>query len=415
MATPRFVHLRMHSEYSVSDGIVRIDDAVKRAAADGMPALALTDSANLFGMVKFYGAARAAGVKPIIGADCWVAEPRRPRQALSACCSFAPRAPGYLRLCDASVARLAAQPVPRAGRDLARLAGRRHRGPDRAFRGPAGDARLQALPSGPRRDRRTACARLGELFPGPLLPRGAARGPAATARRCVARSVGARRAAAAAGGGDASGAVPRRRRLQGARGARLHRAGLRPRRPAPAEALHGRAVLQDARRKWRELFADLPQALENSVEIARRCNLQIKLGKTRLPAFPTPPGVTIDEHLSNEAEAGLARRFAGARLERRRQAALSRAPRVRDPDHRADGLRRLLPDRRRLHQLGEDATACPSVPGRGSGAGSLVAYSLGITDLDPLRYDLCSSASSIPSACRCPTSTSTSARTGATA
>ena len=62
----------MHSEYSVNDGIVRIDEAASRAAADGMPALALTDSAILFGMVKFYGAARAVGVKPIIGADCWV-------------------------------------------------------------------------------------------------------------------------------------------------------------------------------------------------------------------------------------------------------------------------------------------------------------------------------------------------------
>src|ERR671935_755818 len=72
MGRPRFVHLRMHSEYSVNDGIVRIDEVAERAAADGMPALALTDSANLFGMVKFYGAARAAGVKPVIGADCWI-------------------------------------------------------------------------------------------------------------------------------------------------------------------------------------------------------------------------------------------------------------------------------------------------------------------------------------------------------
>src|SRR5690348_4369629 len=72
MPAPRFVHLRMHSEYSVNDGIVRIDDAIERAAQDGMPALALTDVANVFGMVKFYGAARAAGVKPIVGADCWL-------------------------------------------------------------------------------------------------------------------------------------------------------------------------------------------------------------------------------------------------------------------------------------------------------------------------------------------------------
>src|SRR5947208_15511391 len=99
MAAPHFVHLRMHSEYSVTDGIVRIEQAVKRAAADGMPALALTDSANLFGMVKFYGAARAAGVKPIVGADCWVqneADRDKPHRVLLLCASRA----GYRRLCE---------------------------------------------------------------------------------------------------------------------------------------------------------------------------------------------------------------------------------------------------------------------------------------------------------------------------
>ena len=99
MSAPRFVHLRMHSEYSVTDGIVRIDDAVARARADGMPALALTDAANLFGMVKFYKAARAAGVKPVIGADCWIQNPadrEKPSRLLLLCASHA----GYLRLCE---------------------------------------------------------------------------------------------------------------------------------------------------------------------------------------------------------------------------------------------------------------------------------------------------------------------------
>src|SRR5438067_9564859 len=99
MARPHFVHLRMHSEYSVNDGIVRIDEVASRAAADGMPALALTDSANLFGMVKFYGAARAAGVKPIIGADCWVeneTERDKPARVLLLCTSRT----GYRRLCE---------------------------------------------------------------------------------------------------------------------------------------------------------------------------------------------------------------------------------------------------------------------------------------------------------------------------
>src|SRR5437762_1546991 len=99
MPAPRFVHLRMHSEYSVSDGIVRIDDAVRRAAEDGMPALALTDAANMFGMVKFYGAARAAGVKPVLGADCWVqndADRDKPARLLLLCTSRE----GYHRLCE---------------------------------------------------------------------------------------------------------------------------------------------------------------------------------------------------------------------------------------------------------------------------------------------------------------------------
>src|SRR3954469_6859994 len=99
MSAARFVHLRMHSEYSVNDGIVRLDDAVRRAAQDGMPALALTDAANLFGMVKFYGAARDAGVKPVIGADCWLqndAERDKPYRILLLCASHA----GYLRLCE---------------------------------------------------------------------------------------------------------------------------------------------------------------------------------------------------------------------------------------------------------------------------------------------------------------------------
>ena len=69
---PDFVHLRLHSEYSITDGIVRIDKAVARARDDGQPALAMTDLGNAFGLVKFYQAARKAGVKPLLGADIWV-------------------------------------------------------------------------------------------------------------------------------------------------------------------------------------------------------------------------------------------------------------------------------------------------------------------------------------------------------
>ena len=96
---PQFIHLRLHSEYSISDGIVRLDDAVERAGSDGMPALALTDLANVFGLVKFYQAARGKGLKPIVGCDLWISNEHdrdKPYRLLLLCQNRA----GYLRLCE---------------------------------------------------------------------------------------------------------------------------------------------------------------------------------------------------------------------------------------------------------------------------------------------------------------------------
>ena len=95
---PTFIHLRMHSEYSVVDGIVRLDEVVAKAAAEEMPALALTDLCNLFGLVKFYQAARNKGIKPIVGCDVWIsneADRDKPSRMLLLCQSH----PGYLLLC----------------------------------------------------------------------------------------------------------------------------------------------------------------------------------------------------------------------------------------------------------------------------------------------------------------------------
>ena len=103
MSPPSFVHLRLHSEYSITDGLTRIDDAVARAVADGMPALALTDLTNLFGMLKFYTAARGAGLKPIIGADVWIAEEDATdpgRETTTRLLLLAKHRGGYLRLCE---------------------------------------------------------------------------------------------------------------------------------------------------------------------------------------------------------------------------------------------------------------------------------------------------------------------------
>src|SRR5260221_2441108 len=99
MAAPRFVHLRLHSEFSIVDGMARVDDAVAAAAADGMPALAITDASNLFGAIKFFEAARAAGVQPVIGCDVWITNERNRDSAYPVTLTCRNQ-PGYLALCE---------------------------------------------------------------------------------------------------------------------------------------------------------------------------------------------------------------------------------------------------------------------------------------------------------------------------
>ncbi len=96
---PGFVHLRVHSEYSIVDGLVRIDDVVDAAAKDKQPALAITDLANLFGMVKFYKAARGKGIKPVIGVDVWISNDDN-RDKPSRLLLLAKNRIGYLQLCE---------------------------------------------------------------------------------------------------------------------------------------------------------------------------------------------------------------------------------------------------------------------------------------------------------------------------
>ena len=383
MARPRFVHLRVHSEYSVNDGIVRIDDAVRRAAADHMPALALTDAANFFGMVKFYGAARAAGVKPIIGADCWVeneAERDKPFRILLLCASRA----GYLRLSELlSRAWLTQQHRGRA------ILARRwlEEGADglialSAFLG--GELAAPLLSDHAESAERIA-RQWSELFPGRYYIE-LQRASQANGEALLSRS------AALAGRLRLPVVATHPVQFLEPDDFKAHEARVciaqgfllgdqrRPKAFTPEQYFKS----QD---EMARLFADAPQALDNTIEVARRCNLEIPLGKTRLPAFPTPPGVTLDEHLRNEARSGLARRAAELGLQG------EAAERYRS---------RLEFEIQTIVQMGfagyflivadfinwAKQNGVPVGPGRGSGAGSLVAYSLGITDLDPLRYDL---------------------------
>jgi DNA polymerase-3 subunit alpha len=384
MPAPRFVHLRMHSEYSVSDGIVRLEEAVQRAAADGMPALALTDLANLFGLVKFYGAARLAGVKPIVGADCWVqsaADRDKASRVLLLCATRA----GYLRLCELlsrawlrnqhrARAEIARSWLDEAGTEgLIALSG--------ASFGDVGQALLA--------DNAEAAERLARewstLFPGRYyleLQRAGWPNTEALLSRSVALAtrlglpVVATHPVQFLDAGDFKAHEARVCIAQGY----VLGDQRRPRLFTPEQHFKSQEEMA-------QLFADIPQALENAIEIARRCNLEIELGKSRLPAFPTPPGVTIDDYLKAQAESGLAARIEKLQLKD------EEVPRYRE---------RLEFEIRTIIQMGfagyflivadfinwAKGNGVPVGPGRGSGAGSLVAYSLGITDLDPLKYDL---------------------------
>src|SRR5574341_119482 len=372
MAAPRFVHLRLHSEYSVSDGIVRVEEAVERARADGMPALALTDAANLFGMVKFYGAARTAGVKPIIGADCWLqndTDREKPFRLLLLCASRA----GYLRLCEL-LSRAWLHNQHRGRGEIAREWLESTEGLIALSGAAAGDVG-QALAAGNTQAAERLAQDWARLFPGRYYLE-LQRAGHAQAEALVSRTV----ALASRIGLPVVATHPVQ--FLDAGDFKAHEARV---------CIASGHILADQRRPRRytseqyfkrqdemaRLFADIPQARENSLQIARRCNLAIELGRSRLPAFPTPPGVTVEDYLRRQAHAGLKKRG-------------------------LDNVERLEFELKTIIPMGfagyflivadfinwAKSNGVPVGPGRGSGAGSLVAYALGITDLDPLKYDL---------------------------
>jgi DNA polymerase-3 subunit alpha len=385
----------MHSEYSVTDGIVRIDEAVAKAKADGMPALALTDASNVFGMVKFYSAARAAGVKPVVGVDCWIqnnSDRDKPFRALLLCSSRA----GFLRLSELlSRAWLKNQHRARAEIAMGWFTESDTEGLI-VLSGFAGGDVGHALAGGNTAAAEKLAAAWSKLFPGRYYLEVQRAGAAHTEQL-----VGATLALAV------------KLRLPVVATHPVQFAS-----PEDFKAHEARVcisqgyVLGDQRRpklftpeqyfktqeEMAKLFADVPQALENALEIARRCNLEIELGKSRLPAFPTPKGVTLDQYLKQQADKGLA-----GRLERLYPDAQSRAREA--PRYQA----RLEFETGTIAHMGyagyflivadfinwaravrepDFPNGVPVGPGRGSGAGSLVAYALGITDLDPLKYDL---------------------------
>ena len=398
MLNPRFIHLRMHSEYSITDGVVRLDvgknhdcPPVQRALQDGMPALALTDLSNLFGLVKFYTAARSHGLKPIFGSDVYLAnrqEPDRPYRLLLLCRSHR----GYLQLCELlSRANLAPRTRGRAEITLEML---RDVGTDSliALSGAAQGDVGEALSQGNREQAASRARDWAARFPDAFYlevqrvhPRDHAQQEAlvmATAELAASLDLPLV-ATHPIQFLERDDFMAHEARMCIAEGYML--GDKRRPRPYTGEQYF---KTQD---EMCDLFADLPEALENTLEIARRCNLSITLGKNYLPNFPTPAGMSLDDFLCQEAVRGLEKRLVQLfpdTAERERQR----------PTYEA----RLKTETETIVQMGFPGyflivadfinwaknNDVPVGPGRGSGAGSLVAFSLGITDLDPLRYAL---------------------------
>ncbi|MDA8225619.1 MAG: DNA polymerase III subunit alpha [Betaproteobacteria bacterium] len=388
MDEPGFIHLRLHSEYSISDGIVRIDDAVARALADGMPALALTDLANLFGLVKFYQAARGLGIKPIVGCDMWVGMPGaedRPTRVLLLVQNLA----GYRRLSE-WLSRAYRENRVR-GRPELRLEWLEAEPTDGiiVLSGAQWGDVGQLLLGGNREGARDRARRWAAAFPQRYyleIQRTGLNGSEDCLRRSLALAaelelpVVATHPVQFLEPGDFKAHEARVCIAEGA----LLGDRRRPR-------VYGESQYFASRAEMMQRFADLPAALANSVEIARRCSLDLPLGKSQLPQFPTPDGMGLEAYLRARSSEGLA-----ARLAQRYADAGERARR--EPEYRE----RLEFELGTIVQMGFPGYFLivadfinwakhhdvPVGPGRGSGAGSLVAYVLGITDLDPLPYDL---------------------------
>lgn len=381
-----FVHLRVHSEFSVVDGTVQIPALISRVGELRQPAVALTDLGNLFGLIKFYKTARGKGIKPIAGADLWLTndeDREKPFRILALVQNHA----GYLGLCELlTQAWLTNQYKGRAevrrewlekAENLIFLSGAR-----------AGDVG-QALEADNVDQARQWARGWARALPGRYfieLQRLGVDGEEAYVQAALRLAVEERLPVVATHpvqflhaedfqGHEARVCISEGETLANPR--RVHR-------------FTQNQFLQDTE-FMQARFADIPSALANTVEIAQRCNLTLVLDKPQLPLFPTPQGVTLDDHLTELSQQGLEKRLVQLFPDQAERLAAR-------PTYDA----RLEIECKTIIQMGfpgyflivQDfinwgkSNGVPVGPGRGSGAGSLVAYALGITDLDPIRYDL---------------------------
>ncbi|MGE0438821.1 MAG: DNA polymerase III subunit alpha [Steroidobacteraceae bacterium] len=386
-----FIHLRTHTEFSVVDGTLRVDDMVGAAAKDGQGALAITDQSNLFGAVKFYSQARKKGVKPILGADIWL-EPEHGDKQASRLLLLVQRHEGYLNLCEIlSKAWIANEHRGQAWVKWEWLA--EHGAGLIALSGADLGAVGQALLTGDKARAATVARRLAELFPSRFyleLQRGGMPSHEAHVRAAV--PLAAELGLPVVATHPVQFLTPEDFEAHEARVCVAEGETLtNPKRVKR----FSREQYFKSRAQMTALFADIPSALANSVEIAKRCSLSLVLGKPQLPNFPTPlvdgEPMPMADYFRQLTHEGLEERLAH----------LYPDAAQRDKE-RPRYVERLDFEIGTILKMGFPGyflivadfinwaknNGCPVGPGRGSGAGSLVAYALKITDLDPLRYNL---------------------------
>jgi len=388
MSSPQFIHLRLHSEFSIADGLVRIDDVVKAAAKDKQPALAITDLANLFGMVKFYKAARGKGIKPIAGCDAWITN-ESDRDKPTRLQLLVKNSDGYLQLCELLTrAWLTNLHRGRAEIRAEWLEALSKGGLIALSSAHAGDIGL-ALDNGNMSLAERCARKWAEIFPDHFyieIQRYGQPNMEAHVRQAAALAAKLQLPVVATHPVQfltKEEFVAHEARTCIAEGEILAN-------PRRAKRFNEQQCFK-TQAEMAELFADMPAALQNSVEIAKRCNLVLELGKPKLPLFPTPDGVTLDEFLAMQAKEGLEKRLLQlfpdeAKREAQRERYEARLKFETDTIIKMGfpGYFLIVAD---FIQWAKN-NGVPVGPGRGSGAGSLVAYSLSITDLDPLAYNL---------------------------
>jgi DNA polymerase-3 subunit alpha len=386
--TNRFVHLHVHSEYSLQDSTVRLKPLVEQTRQRGMGAVALTDLNNMFAAVKHFKAATTMGVKPVFGADVWIRHPER-TEPLSRLVLLCQNDQGYLNLKRlVSQAYLEGQTADRATIDIAWLrdASEGLIALSACLEGDIGLAlRMQNT------EYAEDCLRQWRDLFGARFFLELQRTGRAHEETYIAQSVAWSRALQVPVVAtndvrfiDATDFDAHEVRVCVCTGFTLDD----ERRPKLYSA---QQYLRSAD-EMAELFADIPEAISNSVAIAEACNLRLVLGEAYLPEYPVPQGYTTDTYFRHVSEQGLARRLEFLQEQQPEGSVLDRQPYYERLKIELDVIIEMgfpgyflivmdFIEWAKNHQI-------PVGPGRGSGAGSLVAYALNITDLDPLAYEL---------------------------